>query len=93
MVERAAVGVSRRGTFGLGLAGFLALGAAPVAKAKTSNSVKKKRARRAADRKCRQQVAQCQTSLVGLGAPPEIIACCEILRKCNLVGFFDCVTS
>jgi hypothetical protein len=67
--------------------------AAPVARAKTSNSVKKKRARRAADRKCRQQVAQCQTSLAGLGAPPEIIACCELLRTCNLAGFFDCVTS
>jgi hypothetical protein len=94
-VARNAAGwISRRGSLrALGEATLAGLGAPLAAQAKPSNRVKNKRARLAADRRCRQQVAPCQTTLAQQGAPPEAVACCEFLRTCHLAAFMECLTS
>jgi hypothetical protein len=72
--------------------GGLAVLGAVAGEAKTRNSIRKKLARRAANRKCRRQVGPCQETLAQQGVDPGLIVCCEFLRTCNTVGFFECLS-
>lgn len=88
MAERAARGVSRRGS-------LLALGAAGLAGAFAGAEVDTAKAKHNKNR-CKKQTEQCISVFTpGCNGKPDCLAtvdrCCPIIGRCDFNGFFDCV--
>jgi hypothetical protein len=90
VARTAATRISRRGSLlTLGGAGLAALAGPVQARAKKKSSIAKK-ARRLANRKCRQQVEECVTSLTQIGSE-EAVPCCDFLADCDSAGHIQCL--
>ena len=87
--------ISRRGSLlTLGGAGLAALARPVTAAAKKKKSNKKSartKARRLANRKCRQQVEECQTASAQNGLNAAQIACCDFLGECDSASYMLCL--
>ncbi len=76
----------------------MTLGGAALAAAAAKPSIteakknKNKKAKKKAQKKCRQQVPQCETALAQVGSP-QFAFCCQFLGSCNATQFIQCIAN